>query len=149
MNRLSYCLALYQTWEIPRLGELLLRCLRFPELCPVTVRLPEIFASRRQAALLIPSALPFADLLCPSSTSYELEGLGLVATLVNIKLHFLSKIKCKHFTIVFVNKILLWFSAFFHNFSVYISHSLCVCASISNTILSIFADSVVIYPKNL
>ena len=37
--------------------ELLLRCLRFPELCPVTVRLPEIFATRRQAAVLIPSAL--------------------------------------------------------------------------------------------
>ena len=49
--------------DSPRYLELLLRCLRFPELCPVTVRLPEIFAPRRQAALLIPSALLFADLL--------------------------------------------------------------------------------------
>ena len=57
MNGLSYCLALYQTWEIPQFPGLLLRWLCFPESCPATVRLPEIFASRRQAVLLIPSAL--------------------------------------------------------------------------------------------
>ena len=69
MNCLSYCLALYQTWEIPRSFELLLRCLRFPELCPVTVLLPEIFASRRQAVMLIPSALRPAQISWrPSST---------------------------------------------------------------------------------
>jgi hypothetical protein len=65
--------------------------------------LPEIFASRRQAALLIPSALPFADLLCPSSTPYELEGLGLVATLVNIKLYFPKKIKSNIFIIALLD----------------------------------------------
>ena len=67
MNQISYCLALYQTWEIPQSLELLRRCLRFPELCPVTVRLPEIFATRRQAAVLIPSAL----LICRSPVGHH------------------------------------------------------------------------------
>lgn len=129
---------------------LLLRCFRFPELCQVTVRLPEIFASRRQAALLIPSALLFADLLCPSSTIICSLRSGLVRNpCVIIKLHLLPKIKPKHFLIVFINDIDSYFSAFFRNFFVELYLGFPSSFGFFNTFRYIFTHSRHIYAKSL
>ena len=54
---LSRCLALYLNLRDSPTG-LLLRCVRFPEMCQNTVLGPEMFMPPRQAAALIPSALP-------------------------------------------------------------------------------------------
>ena len=135
--------------RFPGFAGLLLRCLRFPELCPATVCLPEIFEVRRQAAPLIPSALPFADLLYPSSTSYELEGLGLLATLVIIKLYFPQKIKCNIFIIDLLYRKSFCFSAFFRNFLFSSKWVLIDTSVFFHTFHSILTILTVIYPENL
>ena len=148
MNFSHNALPCYLTWEIPRQAGLLLRCFRFPELCPVTVRLPEIFASRRQAAMLIPSAL-LSQISCdhhPLICSWRQTG---SATLVNIKLHFSKKIKCKHFIIVFANDNYTEFSAFFQNIYKYIIRINTIFSVIYCTFRYIFTMFRFIYAKKL
>ena len=116
MNGPSYCLALYQTWEIPRLASCSVgayafqSCVRLQSVC--------LKSSRRhgKCSALIPSALLHADLLITIIHSiYSSGGLQTLTTILNT-------ILCKKSSRIFHNPsrkfpITTCFSRYFPNFS--------------------------------